>query len=147
MKIITSAHNNYNYQAPIIDFKDLVHLKDQIVVISGGKDSHIFDLLKRHKVDEAEKRIDKFLSFFKDDFVLEVQKTHRDNEHEYFTNVIPISSKKGIPIIATNDVLFAESKDFDTHETKVCINTSKTCLLYTSPSPRDGLLSRMPSSA
>ena len=25
--------------------------------------------------------------------------------------------------------------------------TSKTCLLYTSPSPRDGLLSRMPSSA
>ena len=25
--------------------------------------------------------------------------------------------------------------------------SSKTCLLYTSPSPRDGLLSRMPSSA
>ena len=25
--------------------------------------------------------------------------------------------------------------------------TGKTCLLYTSPSPRDGLLSRMPSSA
>ena len=28
---------------------------------------------------------------------------------------------------------------------KVC--TYKACLLYTSPSPRDGLLSRMPSSA
>ena len=27
------------------------------------------------------------------------------------------------------------------------IKTSDTCLLYTSPSPRDGLLSRMPSSA
>ena len=26
-------------------------------------------------------------------------------------------------------------------------NNAKTCLLYTSPSPRDGLLSRMPSSA
>ena len=26
-------------------------------------------------------------------------------------------------------------------------NTDKGCLLYTSPSPRDGLLSRMPSSA
>ena len=25
--------------------------------------------------------------------------------------------------------------------------SSRTCLLYTSPSPRDGLLSRMPSSA
>ena len=28
-----------------------------------------------------------------------------------------------------------------------CPNTPNTCLLYTSPSPRDGLLSRMPSSA
>ena len=27
------------------------------------------------------------------------------------------------------------------------VNFSKDCLLYTSPSPRDGLLSRMPSSA
>ena len=27
------------------------------------------------------------------------------------------------------------------------INQAHTCLLYTSPSPRDGLLSRMPSSA
>ena len=27
------------------------------------------------------------------------------------------------------------------------INWTETCLLYTSPSPRDGLLSRMPSSA
>ena len=27
------------------------------------------------------------------------------------------------------------------------INNHKSCLLYTSPSPRDGLLSRMPSSA
>ena len=27
------------------------------------------------------------------------------------------------------------------------IHANKTCLLYTSPSPRDGLLSRMPSSA
>ena len=29
----------------------------------------------------------------------------------------------------------------------LCTDGSKGCLLYTSPSPRDGLLSRMPSSA
>ena len=29
----------------------------------------------------------------------------------------------------------------------MCATTAKDCLLYTSPSPRDGLLSRMPSSA
>ena len=30
---------------------------------------------------------------------------------------------------------------------KIVINMGVGCLLYTSPSPRDGLLSRMPSSA
>ena len=33
------------------------------------------------------------------------------------------------------------------NETERNINQFNTCLLYTSPSPRDGLLSRMPSSA
>ena len=35
----------------------------------------------------------------------------------------------------------------DTKSTPLSINTRGNCLLYTSPSPRDGLLSRMPSSA
>ena len=126
MRIISLAHNNYNFQTPIIDFASLTQLKDDIVVISGGKDSHIFNLLKRNKTEDAEKRIDQFLKAFDDDFVLEVQRTNRLDENEYFANLLPLSSKKGIPLIATNDVLFSKEEDFDIHETKVCINTGKT---------------------
>ena len=36
---------------------------------------------------------------------------------------------------------------FGDHDALTEAITDKTCLLYTSPSPRDGLLSRMPSSA
>ena len=43
------------------------------------------------------------------------------------------------------------SRKQDTSNTKLTLSLSPTllslCLLYTSPSPRDGLLSRMPSSA
>ena len=39
------------------------------------------------------------------------------------------------------------TKDFISKGREWIINEIKTCLLYTSPSPRDGLLSRMPSSA
>ena len=35
----------------------------------------------------------------------------------------------------------------DLHTTTTGVQLTMTCLLYTSPSPRDGLLSRMPSSA
>ena len=55
-----------------------------------------------------------------------------------------------------NDYIEKEGKGFKGEELKVNIPKSevdkiieeyKSCLLYTSPSPRDGLLSRMPSSA
>ena len=37
--------------------------------------------------------------------------------------------------------------ELNTEPTNPLIDLNNTCLLYTSPSPRDGLLSRMPSSA
>ena len=42
--------------------------------------------------------------------------------------------------------IFAE-RDVSAHETDVLFWLNKLCLLYTSPSPRDATLSRMPSSA
>ena len=43
--------------------------------------------------------------------------------------------------------LGADYINFFSQNTGTQINHPKACLLYTSPSPRDGLLSRMPSSA
>ena len=126
MKIISSAHNNISFTSPIIKFEELVELKDDIVVISGGKGSHVFELLRRNNLIDTNKKIDQFTKYFKDDFVLEIQKTNRTDESDYIEKVIPISIEKSIPIIATNDVLFSSSEDYEIHETKVCINTGKT---------------------
>ncbi|MDC2972390.1 DNA polymerase III subunit alpha [Gammaproteobacteria bacterium] len=126
MKIISNAHNNSLFNFPIIRFNDLIELKDDIIVISGGKDSHIFEHLKSNNISDASKRIDDFRNSFGDNFVLDVQLTNRIDEIEYLKNVLPIAKDKGIPLIATNDVLFAEQDDYEIHETKVCINTGKT---------------------
>ena len=126
MKIISNAHNNSLFNFPIIRFNDLIELKDDIIVISGGKDSHIFEYLKSNNISDASKRIDDFRNNFGDNFVLDVQLTNRIDEIEYLKNVLPIAKDKGIPLIATNDVLFAEQDDYEIHETKVCINTGKT---------------------
>ena len=126
MRAISKAHNNYSYQTPILNFNDLEEFRNDVIVISGGKDSHIFELIKRKKFDEAASRIDKFLEVFKEDFFIEIQKTNRPDEQEFFTNILPISNSKGVPLIATNDVLFSEKNDYETHETKVCINTGRT---------------------
>ena len=47
---------------------------------------------------------------------------------------------------AKNSVLDALNL-LDKGQLRICEKKDSDCLLYTSPSPRDGLLSRMPSSA
>ena len=126
MKIISNAHNNSSFSSPIIKFEDLVELKDDIIVISGGKGSHIFESLRRNNLNDTEKKIDQFTKYFKDDFVIEIQRTNRIDESDYIEKVVPLSIKKSIPVIATNDVLFSSPEDYEIHETKVCINTGKT---------------------
>ena len=54
-----------------------------------------------------------------------------------------MSKRKG-DYITVNDLIKEVGKDATRF---IMLNRSSDCLLYTSPSPRDGLLSRMPSSA
>ena len=56
------------------------------------------------------------------------------------TNYLTHSNDEDIQTLTINDFTFL------TNRTKT-VAMANTCLLYTSPSPRDGLLSRMPSSA
>ena len=65
------------------------------------------------------------------------------------------------PVVSGNVSFYNETKDkgikptpsiggiglIEDYKNMITMNLKKDCLLYTSPSPRDGLLSRMPSSA
>ena len=55
----------------------------------------------------------------------------------------------GCVIVKNNKIISFGQTGFKgrPHAETVAITKCKNCLLYTSPSPRDGLLSRMPSSA
>ena len=126
MKALSQSHNNTNFSSPILTFEELCSFKKDIKVMSGGNSSHIFDLIRRGKIEDANSKIKLFQSIFDEDFVIEVQKTNRADELDYIANILPLASSNGIPVIATNDVIFSNKEDYDIHETKVCINTGKT---------------------
>ena len=59
--------------------------------------------------------------------------------------IIEKGKKKKLFLVVSNGTIH---RDFLKSFCELSINArNKFCLLYTSPSPRDGLLSRMPSSA
>ena len=88
-----------------------------------------------------------FIEAIKELSVLELNELVKACEEEF-----GVSAAAGVVVAAAGGAAeAAEEKDeFDVELTEVGPNkvkVIKVCLLYTSPSPRDGLLSRMPSSA
>ena len=65
-----------------------------------------------------------------------------DEEQEHHP---PLEETAPLPEASENEV--GPSTPGNTSQEGASIAESRPCLLYTSPSPRDGLLSRMPSSA
>ena len=57
----------------------------------------------------------------------------------------PVRKQENIQVRSRQ--IYHEDVKFYTIDNGMCVGQCEGCLLYTSPSPRDGLLSRMPSSA
>ena len=70
-------------------------------------------------------------------------KIHAEDRPGILADIASIFTKSNLNIVNI------QSRDIDAMiiEFVVEVEVLNTCLLYTSPSPRDGLLSRMPSSA
>ena len=90
-----------------------------------------------------------------DGFTKNLDKTRIDNAKTMSTgpwNVNPkrlIETEAWIVLYRNNypDVIATIRKPWWVETTNIQLHFNYVCLLYTSPSPRDGLLSRMPSSA
>ncbi|MEJ2675983.1 MAG: DNA polymerase III subunit alpha, partial [Acidihalobacter sp.] len=54
-------------------------------------------------------------------FYLEVQRTGREGEEDYLHAAVDLAAATDTPVVATNDVRFLQSSDFDSHEARVCI--------------------------
>ena len=68
-------------------------------------------------------------------------------EVESIGNLIALSEQASPPFLFTIDEVFKGTNTIERISAAKAILEYLTCLLYTSPSPRDATLSRMPSSA
>ena len=109
-----------------VSFDDLSACSGNIIVISGGSSSTIFNLAQHQKIQDLKAELHSFKETFKNDFIIEIQRLGKIFEEEFIQCILPLASEFLIPVIASNDTMFSQKEDFDIHETKVCINTGKT---------------------
>ncbi|MDQ8038823.1 MAG: DNA polymerase III subunit alpha [Rickettsiella sp.] len=94
-----------------------------LIALSGGREGDIGQALLKNKLILAKELLETWVSFFTNRFYLELQRVGGTHEEEYIVAATTLAAECHVPVVASNDVRFLYSEDFDAHEARVCINS------------------------
>ena len=97
-----------------------------LIALSGGVKGDIGRALLDNNPDQASSLLQQWQSLFPGRFYLELQRSGREGEERYIHAAIALALASDTPVVATNDVHFLKSDEFDAHEVRVCIHDSRT---------------------
>ena len=124
MKLISFANTNGKIKKEcLISLEILKENKDGLIMFSGGLESQIAHSVLADKFDLAEKQARFFKDIFQENFFLEITRVGFDNEKKCNDSLIEISKSSDIPLIASNRVRFLNQNEFESHETRVSIQS------------------------
>jgi DNA polymerase-3 subunit alpha len=93
-----------------------------LIALSAAREGDVGRALVGGREDEANALLDDWLKLFGDRYYLELQRTGRPGEEPYLQGALHLAAKRGVPVVATNDVRFIRQEDFEAHEARVCIH-------------------------
>ena len=99
---------------------------DGLIALSGGRLGDIGLALLSGNAELASSRLNDWSQLFPNRLYLELQRTGRENEEDYLHAAVELAIKYDVPVVATNDVRFLSTNDFDAHEARVCIHDGRT---------------------
>ncbi|MFL6601010.1 MAG: DNA polymerase III subunit alpha [Steroidobacteraceae bacterium] len=95
---------------------------DGLIALSCATEGDIGRALVNAREREADKALDQWLELFDNRFYIELQRLGRPQEEAYIAASVSLASRRGVPVVATNDVRFLKGDDFESHEARVCIH-------------------------
>ena len=135
IKLISVASTDGFYYKPRIDKALLEKHHEGLIVSSACLGGEIPQKLMSNRMQEAEDVILWYKKLFKDDFYLELMRhpaeaqEQRASVYDWQVKVnkqlIALSKKLGVKLIATNDIHFTNAEDADAHDLLICLNTGK----------------------
>ena len=110
---------------PMLDLEWLNGQTDGLICLAGGRDGVLGRSLLNNLPDEADAIARHWQTLFPERFYLELIRTGRDEEERYLNAAVELAIKHDLPVVATNDVRFLVTDNFEAHEAKVCINEGR----------------------
>ena len=88
----------------------------------AGPHSDLGRLLINGRDAESVAALDQWRQLFDNRFYIELLRTGRTNEQQHLTAAVDLAMRRGVPVVASNDVRFIAQQDYDSHEARVCIH-------------------------
>jgi len=125
-KLVTRSYiEGQRGSGPTLERDWLVGLGKNLIVISGARDGDVGRAIVAGNKKLAVEYVTFWEKHFKDNYYIELQRTDREEEGLYNQQAIRLATKFSLPVVATNDVRFIEQSEFEAHEVRVCIHSSR----------------------
>jgi len=97
-----------------------------LIVLSGGIHGDIGAALGDGNHERARELLTFWKQIFGDAYYLEISRTGRAGEDAHNDFVLDLADASSTPVVATNDVRFLRTEEFEAHEARVCIHDGRT---------------------
>lgn len=124
-QLVSKSYVDQSFGMGIVSKSWLEGLSEGLIALSGGRKGDIGQALLKKDVAAAESLLMSWQQLFPDRFYLELHRTDRDGEEFYLQEALRVAEKFDVPVVATNDVRFISSEDFEAHEARVCIHEGR----------------------
>ncbi|RLR18218.1 DNA polymerase III subunit alpha, partial [Sodalis-like symbiont of Bactericera trigonica] len=125
--LISDAYKRgYGAAGPVIDRNWLIEHNQGLILLSGARKGDVGKFLMRVNMPQVEQCLAFYERYFPDRYYLELIRTGRADEESYLHAAVELAARRGLPVVATNDVRFTSPDDFDAHEIRVAIHDGFT---------------------
>src|SRR5436305_10453984 len=126
IKLVSTAYLEGFYYKPRIDLDLLSQHSSGLIGMSACLRGHIPETILNEKYDDARRMAHQYGDVFgKNNFFLEVQDHHLEQDARLTPQLVRLSSETGFPLVATNDSHYLRKDDARAHEILMCIQTGK----------------------
>ncbi len=123
--ISLSYQEGQKHGVPYIRKEWLAAHSEGVIALSGAKFGDVGQLLLSANDDQAREHLREWMQTYPESFYLELQRTGRENDEIYVHRAVELASELNCPVVATNDVRFLDSSQFEVHEARVCIGEGR----------------------
>ncbi|MEI6858567.1 MAG: DNA polymerase III subunit alpha [Shewanella sp.] len=110
----------------VIDQDWLAKYSKGLLLLSGGCHGDIGRALIKGNQSQVNSLVEFYQTHFPDRYYLELLRTGRPDEERYLHLAVALAEEKGLPVVATNQVVFNSPDLFDAHEIRVAISDGFT---------------------